>query len=86
MLDNVKDFLLNKLLGRLLVRAVACGAAALATGQLGFSIDLSPTEQLGLVTALSTLANGALTWLKPRHGAPEAPKEAPKADDPTPTK
>jgi hypothetical protein len=72
-MNAIKDFLLNKLAGRILVRLVASGAAALATGQLGFTIDLSPTEQLGLVTALSGLAHSALSWLKPRPKAPEAP-------------
>jgi len=74
MFANFKDFLVNKLLGRLLVRGIASAATALATGQLGFTFELTPNQIVQLVAAATAGANMLISKLKPR-----APAEAPKA-------
>ena len=66
MFDKLKDFLLNKALGRVIVRLVASAATGLASGQLGFSLELSPEQQVQLVGAAISGINGLISWLKPR--------------------
>jgi hypothetical protein len=66
MLQRLKDFFLNKALGRVIVRLVASGAAYLASGQLGIKIELSPEEQLQLVGAATAGVNALVSLLKPR--------------------
>lgn len=70
----LKDFLLNKAVGRVLVRAIGTLATGLASGAWGVSIELSPVEQASLVAGAASLFNSALSWFKPREKAPEAPK------------
>ncbi len=81
MFDKFKDFLINKALGRVLVRLVATLAAGLASGAWGVSVELSPEEMASLVTGAAGLVNAAISKLKPREKAPEAAPapEAPKA-------
>lgn len=79
MFDKFKDFLLNKALGRVMVRVVASLATGLASGAWGISIDLSPAEQLSVVTGAMSLINGAISYLKPRKSEPAPVPEAPKA-------
>lgn len=86
MFDSIKDFLLNKALGRILVRVIASGAMYLASGKLGFQFDLTPEQQTQLVGASITGINALISKLKSRPAAipapalPEAPApEAPKA-------
>lgn len=67
MFDKLKDFFLNKALGRIAVRAGASLAAYLASGAIGVHISVDPAE---LSAALVTLVNLLITKLKPR----EAPK------------
>ena len=74
MFEKFKDFLLNKALGRILVRVIASLAAGLSSGAWGISIELSPAEQLSLVTGATSLVNGAISYFKPREKAAEAPK------------
>lgn len=66
MFDSIKDFLLNKALGRILVRVVASLAASLASGKLGVKLELTPDQQAQLLTGAVTGANAVITWLKPR--------------------
>ena len=63
MWDKLKDFLLNKALGRVLVRVAATAVSVAASGQLGFQLSLDPNE---VALALTTGANALITWLKPR--------------------
>lgn len=75
MLDKIKDFLLNKALGRVLVRVSLAAAAYLASGSIGIKVNVDPNElnallQMGLQSGLSLL--------KPRASAPKV-EEAPKA-------
>lgn len=79
MLDNLKDFLLNKALGRILVRLVASGATYLASGQIGFKLELTPEQQLQLVGGAIGGVNALISWLKPR-----LPKIIPPALPPIP--
>ena len=64
MLNKVKDFFLNKMLGRLLVRAGVSGAAFLASGALGASVSVDPAELTALLVAG---ANTLVTLLKKRE-------------------
>lgn len=66
LLEKAKDFLLNKALGRVLVRAVATLAAGLASGAWGVQIELSPEEMASLVAAATAGVNSLLSALKPR--------------------
>ena len=60
---KVQDFLLNKALGRVIVRASVSIAAALAGGVLGAPLNISPVELAALLTAG---ANSLISLLKPR--------------------
>lgn len=66
MFDNLKDFLLNKALGRIAVRLVGSFALTLASGKLGMKVELTPEQQLQLVGAVVGGFNGLVSWLKPR--------------------
>lgn len=74
MFDKLKDFFLNKVVGRMIVRLVGTLAAGLASGAWGVSIELSPAEVASLVSAATGLFNAVLSKLKPRKS-----EEAPKA-------
>ena len=63
MLDKLKDFFLDKALGRVVVRVAASLAAYLASGQLGVSLSVDPNE---LAAALMTGVNALITLVKPR--------------------
>ena len=78
MLDKIQDFFVNKLLGRLAVRAAVSIAAFLASGQLGASVSVDPAELTALMVAG---ANALVTLLKKRKSALPAP-EAPKPEQP----
>lgn len=82
MFDKLKDFFINKALGRVIVRLVATFATGLASGAWGVSIELSPAEVASLVTAATGGVNALISKLKPRKSEPDAPApepEAPKA-------
>jgi hypothetical protein len=72
MLNKIQDFFINKMLGRLLVRAGVSAAAFLASGQLGASVNVDPSELTALLVAG---ANALVTLLKKRKS--EVPAEAP---------
>lgn len=73
MFDKFKDFLINKAVGRVLVRVVGSLAVGLASGSWGISIDLSPEEQMSIVTGVIAGFNGIVSYLKPRDKAVVAP-------------
>lgn len=61
MFDKVKDFFLNQLLGKLVVRGGIVIASYLASGHIGASINVNPNE----VSAVLMLgANWLLTVFK----------------------
>lgn len=66
MFDKLKDFFLNKALGRVLVRAAAAGATYLASGALGAPLNVDPQE---LHALLEVAAQGLISFLKPRKPA-----------------
>lgn len=66
MFESLKDFLLNKALGRVAVRIVGSIAMGLASGQIGVKIELTPEQQAELVLGVVSGFNGLLSWLKPR--------------------
>lgn len=75
MFEKLKDFLLNQLTGRLLVRASASLVAYLASGSIGLHISVDPSE---VNLLLNTLLHGLISKLKPR--TKEAALEAPVAE------
>ncbi len=68
-MDKIKDFFLNKLVGRIIVRVAASLVAYAASGQLGFQLSLDPNE---VNFALNMAAHALISKLKPREKAPEA--------------
>ncbi len=67
-MDKIKDFFLNQLSGRLIVRASISIAAYLASGSVGLAINVDPTAVAALLTAG---LNMIITKLKPREKAVE---------------
>lgn len=60
---KVQDFLLNKALGRVIVRVAASAAAALAAGKLGAPLSVDPSQ---LAAILTGGVNALISLLKPR--------------------
>jgi hypothetical protein len=72
MFEKVKEFFLEKALGRIIVRVSASLCAYLASGAIGVQLNLNPAEVTAL---LSAGVNALISLLKPRVKAevPAAP-------------
>ncbi len=74
MIAKLQDFFLNNLLGKITLRLGIAAASYAASGKLGASINLDPTQVAALLMAA---ANAALTWFKHAPVSLPAPAQGP---------